>query len=515
MGSSLKKFVFGGLFGCIFVWGAADALGQSSPQELLDKGVDVTSGVIRATGPGKIGILSSTPPQPAAVAHSSGPCPFAPETCPGFSCQTNVDVNTDNPGGTICAFSDLTSSVDGTRITENFFFLSSGEIRGVSWQGTMAQTSAQNEPAGECPSFVNPGFVHAPVANDTWNIRYYLNDVNKPGALIKEFLNVGPGVALGSYSRTDTGKDMGTGIGPLSVHDIVYTFDPVDYIDVNSLVTYWVEIESNYTLNECFFCWLVATPSMDQRSLQNGMANTDPPGTYFVDPDPDVITDDESTYDVTQRQDFCSSGAVQNPPEIELEVVGPASGTGPGCCTFKYTVHNRNSLGAGIVTEFWMAVAKGDGSNQCGEGLGDGHITPPPGYTVTYCKTWNSPTSKNRRAIYRFTGGSIPENDFVFGSITLEVNANQPVVLDPDNTVPAFGVRAWGSQPVPVLHENCGATSGPLNGEQGSWDEGNETLCELRPIPSMSLSGKFLLGTLIVGLGFVLVSRSKKLTVAT
>ena len=512
---------------------AAAALGQTTIKR-AQRGFEY---VPHATTPGGEPVEYIVP-----VAQSNAMrqgCPWAqyhpddPNFVPLLACATNEgDPNQDRfwdvsqeqvdaGSTTICTFSDLTAGEDGLRVADNFYFFGSGEVWGVSWWGTMAQQEV--EPNGQCTmDDQTPDYLWAPVDYDDWTIRYFTEDPANPGwplePAIVEFTGVGPGVATGTYSRTIKYSPSGypmvmpTGIGDLAVYEMNYTFAPGDHFAVNGLETYFIEITSNYTHNECFFCWGVCDPSWDLRSLQRDEG----------DPwDPNAADPQDTVYDVAVCQEFCGPPTPQ-PPRITVELDGlPEQDT--DCCTFRFRVINQNSIDAGPLTRFWMAVEKGDGEDpgDCGEDLSE--IIPPVGYDVEYCETWKTtPQTGSRGAIYTFTGGEIPEGQWTFGHIKLRVNDRSEDELNDENTVQGFGVRMWGSNSqgdaaVPVDLGLCGTGQfGPLENPVpvGAWSTGEDGICDIHPIPAMSAVGKVLLALLLIGAGLFLVLRSRRVAVS-
>jgi len=414
---------------------------------------------------------------------------------PTIDCATNDtrSVSAEQFAGgsnTICSSSDSARG-DGSFAADNFFVLAAGEIRGVTWWGAMVDFDASLD----CPA------ANVPVSGDDWTIRYYLSENGLPGTLIKEFLNVGPNVAGGTFSRTDTNNPMNTGIGPLIVYESTYTFAAVDRIAIDAIQEYWVEIVSNNSTSGCTFCWMVSDPSWDLDSLfHSGLVTV-------YDRDANNAETDVNAYDRAMCQDFCPQEALPAVPDVTLERVGLAE-QGTGCCTFKYIVKSRNPPQAGPITEFWLAIDRGDGDGRCGEDLTE--ITPPAGWTVDFCKPWTI----NGQAIYRFTGGSISEGNTAFGSITVQVNDEKENVLDATNTVPPFGIRAWAGQPLQPDELTCTLASGPLAGEAGSFSDGSDGICTIHPIPSTSALGKAALVTLLIAGGVALVMRSRRGVIA-
>ncbi|NOS99887.1 MAG: hypothetical protein HOP29_04610 [Phycisphaerales bacterium] len=409
------------------------------------------------------------------------------------SCQTNELHDSTAPNTTICGFSDTTAPGGSQRITDNFILTSNGEIRSVTWLGIMTQ------PVG--PNFVDctPG-ISLP-AQDRWTIRYWEDSNGIPATLVAEFTNVSPS-SPGTYTRTNTGEVLQTAVGNFLNNEMTYVFPAP--IGVFALRNYWFEAFNNDASNSCFFCWETASPNTDLLTLQT----TAPPANPYVRPD------DEIEFDMTMCHEFCSFGPLPNPPLITAELVS-APDLITNCCTFRYKVQNTNSPGAGALGKFWIAVAKGNGDAACGENIGDGHITPPPGYTLSYCNTWGG----DGFAIYEFEGGSIPEGDEAVGHITLHANGLTPVVLDTNNTVVARGIRLWGSQLVDVGDPQCaigGGNFGPLAdlGQVGNWSPGNNATCNFVPIPAASTSGKMALAALLIAGGLFLVLRSRAARVA-
>ncbi|NOT01068.1 MAG: hypothetical protein HOP29_10610 [Phycisphaerales bacterium] len=407
------------------------------------------------------------------------------------SCQTNVLHDTTTPNTTICAFSDTTAPGGSTRITDNFILTSNGEIRSVTWRGIMVQQVGAV--FNDCtPTLSLP-------AQDSWTIRLWEDSNGIPTTLVAGFTNVNPG-SPGTYTRTNTGEVLQTAVGNFLDNEMTYVFPAP--IGVFALRNYWFEAFNNDASNTCFFCWEAASPNTDLLSLQ----------TAAVPADPYVRPDDENAFDMMMCHEFCSYGPLPNPPLITAELVS-APDLDTNCCTFRYKVQNTNSPGAGALEKFWIGVDKGSGDAACGEGIGDGHITPPPGYTVSYCNTWGG----DGFAIYEFEGGSIPEGGEAVGHITLHANGVTPDVLDTNNTVVARGIRLWGSQLDEVGDPQCaigGGNFGPLAtlGQVGNWSPGNNALCNLIPIPATTLATKVALTAIIAMIGVALARRGRLAT---
>lgn len=405
-----------------------------------------------------------------------------------FSCQPNPDNEAFE--GIICVFSDLTGVGLGEEpteanvvVAESFFFQCNGDLTGLTWWGFMIERAGQNM-VNDCTLDI------APAEEDFWTIRYYQDDGDgfpDPNNIIAEFIDP-PGI-----TRIDTGEDPFGIVSKFEIH-----FDFPEPVAVEGATLYHVEVFNNYTFNDCFYCWQSGPPG-DIRSLQTDF---DPK----MEDLPSYDVEDINDFDVAQCQDLESIGPVQNPPGIKLSLVGVPD-VETGCCTFRFTVQNRNCIGTGVLETFYVAFAKGDAPADC-EDIAD--ISPPTGWDVDFCEEW----SDDGRAIYRFTGNSLGELESTSGMIKMRVNGDVPVVLDPNNTVPADGVRAWASKDL-LGEDLCGTeTFGPLEGEAGEWGVGHSAECPFVPIPAMSAQGKGLLLTVFVVAGLLLVLRSRKEPVA-
>lgn len=407
------------------------------------------------------------------------------------SCQENPMDLSQGPNGTICVFSDLTAGDPpgdaATNAADNFNFLCNGQITGLKWWGVMAQLGAM---AGDC------GNGTAFPLGDQWTIRYYLDDGNNlPGMMIAQFVIpqfTPPPVGV---DRIDTMRDVGTGIGDLSVLEMHYTL-PAPLI-VQGGQKYHVEIFNNYTLNPCFFCWQTAPPG-DLRSLQRG---DDGMGMFAP-----YTEADANEYDLAVCQEFTADPPSALPPGVTLELAGPVD-VPTGCCDFFYTIKNLNCPGAGSINTFYLAIAKGTGAPVC-ESLSD--LGAPVGWNVEFCEPW----SGSGRTVYKFTGGVLIEQQSVFGHIRTKVNGMSAVMLDPDDSVPAQGIRAWVSAD-PAGAPLCGSgTFGPLDTEMGLWSNGVNGLCAIEPIPSLSSPSKAVLAGLVLLGGTLLIFRSRKAVTA-
>ncbi len=402
------------------------------------------------------------------------------------SCQENPD--NDAIEGIICTFADLTAVGLGDdpvplslSIADNFEVESNGQLTGVTWWGFMVERAG--------PGAVNDCTLNiAPSENDLWSIRYYTDDgfgFPDPEGIIAEFEVAGtdPG-----FTRIDTGEDP---FGLVSKMEIHYDFP--EPLPILCGVNYHAEIYSNYTFNDCYYCWQPAPPG-DARSLQTDF-----------DPDtedlPNYDVKDENIYDMSLCQDFEPAGAEANLPRVALSLVRPPD-VETGCCEIRYTVENGNCVGLGAIQTFFVAFAKGNASNECEDLMS---ISAPNGWNVAFCEEWSS----QGRSVYRFSGGSLGELQSTSGMIRTRVNGPTDIILDANNAVPAFGIRAWASDDI-LAGNACGTGQfGPLVGENGEWGEGRNVLCPFAPIPSMSTPGKGLLVLLVAGGGLFLVIRSR------
>ncbi len=387
-------------------------------------------------------------------------------------CQ-QVDPPNPGNGGTICSFADETSSAGALKVAESFTTITNGDVIALDWEMLLLSNVG---------GFANCDLNTGPVENDLINIRYYLDDGNGfPGDLVAEFLDITSADA--GYSRVDTGDDIAAA-GGFDLFRVRYVFPTP--IPIEGGLIYHTEVWSNYTFNDCFAC-----------------AMTAPPGdaTSFAALLPDDYTvDDINEWDLALCQDFVSGGGGQLPPTVMFERIG-APDVDTGCCQFRYNVRNRNTPGFGALTEFYVAISRGDSPGGC-EDLSN--ITPPIGWSVSSCDDWGD----DNMAIFRFTGGSLAEQATTFGQIRLSVNGPVPTNLDAENTVAAFGILGWGSQD--MLEPSCaGGNVGPIGG-LGEWSSSNFGLCALEPIPSFSTSGKLALTLLVVVGGAFLVLRSRK-----
>jgi hypothetical protein len=457
------------------------------------------------------GADSGTSAPSAAPLAAQGDCEFPPPENPlTIWCATNELNETEIPNTTICAFADANDPDEGTRVADDFFFLADTEIRGITWWGLFARPEGGDFP--ECD------LAYLPTSDDNWTVRYFMDDNGQPGTLIREFVGLNPAVTTGTYTRTLIDDVLiGTEVGLFGKFEMTYTFDVADRFQLNGFETYWVEIYSDFA-NECFFCWETASPNWDLYSLTATFA--DP---YDPTNDPDQINE----FDMAQCQDVCFLEAVPNPPGVRLEFVDSTPVDEEECCTFRYIVENRNSPGAGPVTKFYMAVHRGDDDKaDCGEDLSE--ITPPVGYAVSYCEGWRTRAGADNSdwVIYEFdpVGGEIPELGEVFGSLRIRVNDHEPNDLEgdlPEDIVPAFGIRAWGSQHA-YGDTFCGSGENfdpllPNQDEFGQaiWSDGSDGLCAnddgepLRPIPASTAIGKGLLAIFFIGAGVWLVTRAR------
>ncbi len=406
------------------------------------------------------------------------------------SCQENPDDGAN--GGTICVFSDLTGvglgkepTVASVVVAERFHVESNGQLTGVTWWGFMVERAGENS-VNDCTLDI------APSSEDNWFIRYYVDD----GFGLPDTDNI---VAVfndpAGITRIDTGVDPFGLVSEMEMH-----FDFPEPIDVECGTLYHVEIYSNYTFNDCYFCWQSAPPG-DFQSLQ---ADFDP----SVDDFPLYNLDDGlSDFDVAQCHDFTSSGAESNLPTATLQRVAVPD-VETGCCTFRYVVRNNNCIGTGgEIDEFYVAFAKGDAPDGC-ETIAD--IAAPFGWQMEMCEPW----SEDGRAIFRFTGAVLGEQASTFGQIKTQVNGISEVFLDANNAVPPHSIRAWASSDA-VAGQACGTGSfGPLLSETGEWGLGRNGECDLEPIPAMDPTGKLaLMLALSVG-GMLLVIRSRSAAAA-
>ena len=453
------------------------------------------------------GVASSAGASSAPAAASRlgpGGCPFPVWPPPTVWCATNEANEPQPPNDTICAISDATDPGGGYRVADDLWFSSAVmEVFGLTWWGTLCRL--------EGSEFLECDMDVLPPSEDNWTIRYYEDDDGRPGTLITEFVGVGPGVASGDYSRVALEEEIVVpGVGSWTKMEMTYFFDDADVLWLGGLQRYWIEIYSDYA-NDCFFCWQTSNPNWNLYSLQ---AEVDEP--Y------DPMWANE--FDMAQCQ--CAWHVDPNPrPTVRMELVDPTPVDQDQCCHFRYVVENQYFVGAGPVTKFYMAVHRGDHSDpDCGEDLSE--ITPPPGYTVSYCEGWRTrELGDSRWVIYQFDpigDARIPELSEVFGSLRVRVNDERANDLHGEyqtEIVPAFGIRAWGTDRTDLGEAYCGtgANFDPLWPPIGwpQWSVAGDGTCTneggdpLRPIPAGTALGKGLLAMLLVGAGAWLVMRSR------
>lgn len=401
------------------------------------------------------------------------------------SCQVN-ESNLRYPDpktGTTCASSDLTAvrfmtgEPTSFYVAESFSFLCDAEITGLTWWGFFIEIPEANE-------FINCTLDAAPADQDHWTIRYYRDDgsafpdVGLPGELLAEFVDP-PGI-----TRIDTGEDPFDGLlSKMEMH-----FDLPTSLSIAAAEIIHLEIVSNYTLNDCFFCWQTAPPG-DSISLQR------------AGQEQDYTLDGAADFDVAHCQDFSSEGGAVNPPLITpsfQHIPNPMT----GCCTMRFAVQNRNCMGVEPIDTFYVAFARGNGAPAC-EDIAD--VSAPAGWTAEICEPWNE-----GRAIYKFTGAALGDLQTTFGMIRTTVNGITAHRLDPSNAISTKSILMWVSQD-PLGETLCGSgTFGPLNDELGEWSGGRNAACPFAPIPAMTLGGKAVLVLLLTVAGTLLVLRCRR-----
>lgn len=379
-------------------------------------------------------------------------------------------------GGTLAATSDTEGPL---RVADDFAFNTNGDLETISWMGINLDFTDVSDCTGEIPNEFSIQILG-----------------NVPGDNLPDDGNVIADIthADGVLTVTDTGFST-AGI-PVKHYRLELT-TPI-FLEVN---VYHLVIQHTAPIagaGGCNWLWEAAGPG-NARSAQDG-GDEPMPGVW----DSGDITD----YDLAFCLGFQSSGVAILPPRMTLERVdGRDNDT--LCCTFRWTVRNRNSFdnGNGDLQEFFVAFDKGMDANSNCEAPSD--FYPPAGWSTSVCEGWAP--GRPGRVIYRVFGGNLPEQGETFGHIVTDVNGLTIQTLDSDDSVPAYGIAAWAGKEA-SLSQFCGTTFGPLDGEVGDWGQGSNHgigVCDVVPIPAVSTINKVLLVALIGAIGAGLLLRSR------
>lgn len=392
------------------------------------------------------------------------------------SCQ-EPDQAGHGAGGTLASSSD---TEQGLRSADNFRFLTGGEVSQIDWWGVWLIPP----PTGfaDCSAQGVNNFTIRILAD---------NDGTPDGLNVIHTLTM----ADGTLTDVQTGNVI-AGLTP----EIQWTFVLNNPIDL-PLDDYHIEITNAAPEGgDCFFFWSTAPPG-DGASHQDDEGDGEYDGTELND------------FDFAYCMTFKSGGAQRITPNADIFLTD-VSDPETGCCNYGYTIENRNSPAPGFeITEFYLAISKGDGDTTC-EDLSN--VTPPPGFEVEFCEPWTNGTT-----VLRFFGGFLAPQETTFGRIAASRNGDMDTtvmarvvigedIVEQEQIVPADGVRAWATQSDAA--GACGSGNFSPLGTAGDWSPGEDGICFVEPIPAMGQLTKIALACLLVGMGFVLVTRSHAAT---
>ncbi len=410
---------------------------------------------------------------PNFVASAKGETQAAGDS--GTTCQES-DQAGQGAMGTLAVNSDTEA---GLRAADNFRFLTGGTVSQIEWQGVWLIP-----PPNGFADCVADG-----INNFTVRILGDDNGVPDETNVIFDLPQ-----SVGTLTDMQTGNIL-AGLTP----EIRWTFVLNTPIDL-PLDDYHVEITNAAPVGtECFFFWETAPPG-DGASAQED----DGDGDYG----PDDL--DGNDYDLAYCMTFSSGGAERITPDVDI-FLNDLSDPETGCCNYGFDIENRNTPAPGFeITEFYLAVSKGDGGPDC-EDLAN--VTPPPGFDVEFCEPWANGTT-----VLRFFGGFLAPQETAFGRIAGSRNGDTDTlvmarvvvgedIVTEEQTILADGVRAWATQSDAA--GACGSGNFSPFGTSGDWSRGDDTVCFIEPIPALGQMTKIVLACLFVGMGFVLVTRSR------
>ena len=184
---------------------------------------------------------------------------------------------------------------------------------------------------------------------------------------------------------------------------------------------------------------------------------------------------------------------------------------------WRLTNENRND-DEGPLDTFYLDIEAGKGgvttTNDCRGGKSSiTAITPPTGWSVVKCTTWNS-----GHALFKFTanspGDAISVGQSVEGGLTVDPNLSQEYeALDTGTTIPGLGIVISAAQSCGnIAFETCATNDysfGPSTGAAGQWASARRCYGYIN-IPATSTWAKVLLAMLLVGGGTLLVLRSRR-----
>ncbi len=384
-------------------------------------------------------------------------------------------------GGILAVTSDIEA---GFLAADNFRFLTPGEVTQIDWWGLWIDPPP--DAFEDC----------SPFGVNNFRVRI-LGDNN--GVPDNDNIITVLTQADGNLTNAPTGALIG------GFPEIQWTFVPTTPIEL-PLDEYWLEVANEAADGTtCFFFW-EAVSGFDESSA----GEDDGDGVY----DPDEVgpaPPAENDFDLSYCLTFESSGAQQVVPGAEIFLTD-VSDPETGCCNYGVVVENRNTPAPGFqIEEFYVAISKGDGASDCEDIT---LVTPPPGFDVEFCEPWDSGL-----VVYRFFGGFLEPQDETFFRVSAGRNGEEDTsvmarvvvgedIVTEEQTIFAQGVRAWASQSDPA--GACGSGNFSPLGTIGDWSRGEDSICRIEPIPAMGQTTKIALACLFVGMGFVLVMRSRQ-----
>ncbi len=193
-----------------------------------------------------------------------------------------------------------------------------------------------------------------------------------------------------------------------------------------------------------------------------------------------------------------------------------------GCATFRWFVRNWNDDFFETIDEFYIDIEAGEGGRDpacIGSPTGTQAITPPPGWSVENCTSW-----QYGHAMFRLTADTpddaIPPNGGTLtgGFITVDANKSREWVSQTTGAViPPFTVRSsaaflYGNENFAVC-DTYNFSFGPTMGGAQSWSGSNNCVA-YRTVPATSDWARLVLTLVLVVAGTGLIRNGRRGAIA-
>ncbi len=228
----------------------------------------------------------------------------------------------------------------------------------------------------------------------------------------------------------------------------------------------------------------------------------------------DLFNDDGTGWFVDDISMTAATPPALATPDMECQTVSVSPD--PNRCS-NHLVRMRNNNLTGNISTFYLDLEAGSGGRKTACRGANGSIvaiTPPAGWTVNNCTSWNG-----GHVLFRFVaqtvGDELEPGQALEFNVTVDANEGQENTAGSGAVVPAFSVLMSVAQlagnEVSAVCAGGNFTFGPQN--NGDWSTA-DTCTAFLNAPASSLAAKVILAILLIGGGAVLVIRSRRTVLA-